>query len=466
MKKYKLGIFIFRRDFRLDYNTGLIECLNLCEKILPIFIFTPTQTSNINQYKSDKSIQFMIESLDDLNSQINKYNGKIFFLYGDNIKILNNIISFHNIDAIFVNKDYTPYSKNRDKLIENLCIKNKITFHSFHDVCLFPPGTITTDNNNIYQKFTPFYNKCMSKIENIERKKKLKVHKNWFYDNFKSSFIFSLKEAYIKLTKPSENVSVYGGRDKALDVIKQLKYFKNYSKCRDNLIYKTTNLSAYLKFGCISPIEVFNELMNISNKNNDLIRQLIWRDFYIHILHAFPRVLQGKSLKENYDKIKWENNKELFNHWKNGNTGFPIVDACMRQLNKTGFMHNRGRMIVASFLIKNLLIDWRWGEKYFAQNLVDYDPAANNGNWQWVSGSGADSQPYFRIFNPWTQSEKFDKDCKYIKKWCPELEYVESKHIHNWDKYYNEYPNINYSKPVIDYKESREKAIKIYKKYI
>lgn len=466
MKKYKLGIFIFRRDFRLDYNNGFIECLNQCENILPIFIFTPTQTSNQNVYKSDKSIQFMIESLDDLNNQTSKYNGEIYFLYGDIIKILSDIIRKHKIETIFVNKDYTPYSKTRDKSIENLCIKNNIIFNSFHDVCLFPPGTITNESNNTYLKFTPFYNKCMSKFENIERKNKLKFHKDWFFRDFKSTFIFSLKDAYIKLTKPSEKTSVYGGRTKGLDIINNLKNFKTYSKDRDKLIYETTNLSAYLKFGCVSCVEVLNKLMSISNKSNDLIRQLIWRDFYIHILNAYPRVLQGKSLKENYDNIKWENNKTLFNHWKNGNTGFPIVDACMRQLNETGFMHNRGRMIVASFLIKNLLIDWRWGEKYFAQNLIDYDPAANNGNWQWVSGSGADSQPYFRIFNPSTQSEKFDKECKYIKKWCPELENVENKHIHNWEKYYSQYSHIKYSKPIIDYKESREKAIKMYKKYI
>lgn len=466
MKQYKLGVFIFRRDFRLDYNTAFSKCLQDCEKIIPIFIFTPTQTGNKNKFRSDKSIQFMIESLDDLNAQCQKHNGEIFFLQGNNIEILNEIIRKYNVDTIFVNKDYTPYSKNRDKLIEVLCKKHAIEFNTHHDVCLFPPGSIKTESGDTYQKFTPFYNKCISLLERVERKNKTVFHKNWCFNNLKSSFFISLKDAYIKLTKPSENTSVYGGRTYALDIINNLKNFNNYGKCRNNLTYNTTQLSAYLKYGCVSPVEVFNALMKISNSKNDLIRQLIWRDFYIHILDEFPRVLQGKSLKEKYDKIKWENNKSWFNHWKKGTTGYPVVDACMRQMNETGFMHNRGRLIVASFLVKNLRIDWRWGEKYFAQSLVDYDPAANNGNWQWVSGSGADSQPYFRIFNPWTQSEKFDKNCEYIKFWCPELKQVENKHIHQWEKYYADYKDIKYPKPIIDYKDSREKAIELYKKYL
>jgi deoxyribodipyrimidine photo-lyase len=465
MKKYKIGLFIFRRDLRIDYNNGFSKCLRECEKIIPIFIFTHKQIIK-NTFKSDKSVQFMIESLSDLNQQLQKHNGQLYTFFGDNYEIIEKLIKKYNIESIFLNKDYTPYSKQRDTKIQHICNKHNIDCNSYHDVCLFPPGSISTDSGETYQKFTPFYNKCLTQLHVIERKNNTSFHSKWFFDNLKSTFFISLKDAYLKLTKPTENVAVTGGREHGLAIIKQMKAFSNYENCRDQLTYQTTYLSAYLKYGCVSVIEVFHKLMSLDNSKNPIIRQLIWRDFYIHILDAFPRVLQGKSLKEKYDAIQWNNNKTWFNHWKKGTTGFPVVDACMRQLNTTGYMHNRGRLIVASFLIKNLQIDWRWGEKYFAQNLVDYDPAANNGNWQWVAGSGADSQPYFRIFNPWTQSEKFDKDCLFIKQWCPELKDVDNKHIHQWDSYYQEYSTIQYPKPMIDYKESREKAIQMYKKYL
>ena len=466
MKQYKLGIFIFRRDLRLDYNTGFAKCLEMCEKVIPIFILNPLQVGSENKYRSSPSIQFMIESLGDLKLQLNNKGGDLYVFMGENIKILDHLIKKTNADALFVNKDYTPYSKKRDILIEKQCKNHAVEFHSYHDVCLFEPGTITTDSGETYKKYTPFYNKCMSLVSSIERTNKTRFHKDWYEKRIKSPFFISLNDAYVKLAEISEKVVVVGGRDRGLSIVSSLKHYNNYEKCRNFLTYDTTHLSAYLKYGCISVVEVFNKLMSISGKTNPLIRQLIWRDFYIHILDAYPQVLQGKSLKPQYDAIKWENNLNWFRHWKNGTTGFPVVDACMRQLNEIGFMHNRGRMIVASFLIKNLRIDWRWGEKYFAQNLVDYDPAANNGNWQWVSGSGADSQPYFRIFNPWTQSEKFDKECEYIKKWCPELESVPPKHIHQWDEYYKEHPEINYPAPIINYKESREKALLMYKKYL
>ena len=466
MKQYKVGIFIFRRDLRLDYNTSFAKCLEMCEKVVPVFIFTPEQIGSQNKYRSSHSIQFMIESLDDLKHQLTSKKGDLYALQGENNRIIEHLIKSTNADSLFVNMDYTPYSKKRDKSISKLCESKDVAFHSYHDVCLFEPGSITTDSGDTYQKYTPFYNKCISKLSSVERRNNTRFHNSWFFSSLKPTFSVSLKDMYLKLSELNKDVAVNGGRDNGLAIVSSLKDYNNYGKCRNLLTYNTTQLSAYLKYGCVSVVEVFNKLMSISNKGNDLIRQLIWRDFYIHILDAFPHVLEGKSLKPKYDAIRWENNRTWFNHWKKGTTGFPIVDACMRQLNETGYMHNRGRMIVASFLIKNLRTDWRWGEKYFAQNLVDYDPAANNGNWQWVSGSGADSQPYFRIFNPWTQSEKFDKDCEYIKKWCPELESVPNKHIHQWEKYYQEHSDIKYPKPIIDYSESREKAISMYKKYL
>lgn len=197
---------------------------------------------------------------------------------------------------------------------------------------------------------------------------------------------------------------------------------------------------------------------------NELIKQLYWRDFYYNVGWAFPRVFgRYGNLKEKYDKIKWGNNRSWYNKWKEGKTGFPIVDACMNEINETGFMHNRGRLIVASFLIKILLVDWKLGELYFSNKLEDSDVCVNNGNWGWSSGSGADSQPYFRIFNPWTQGERFDPQCKYIKKWVPELEDVPNEHIHRWDEFWDEH-DVDYPKPMVDYKKQREKAIKMYKR--
>jgi len=226
---------------------------------------------------------------------------------------------------------------------------------------------------------------------------------------------------------------------------------------------KTTRLSAYLKFNVVSIREVYESFKNKLGAKNNLLTQLYWRDFYMIILYHYPNNL-GSSMKEKYDKIKWDNNKSWFKLWCNGKTGFPIVDASMREMNVTGFMNNRCRMIVSSFLIKILQIDWRWGENYFAQKLTDYDPANNNGGWQWIAGSGSDSQPYFRIFNIKLQTEKYDKDCKYIKKWIPELKNLSPKEIRNWDDIYQNYKSIKYPAPIVDYAKQKLKTIKLYEK--
>jgi deoxyribodipyrimidine photo-lyase len=283
-----------------------------------------------------------------------------------------------------------------------------------------------------------------------------------------ASYNFDYEKKHTKLITYDEDSLLVGGRTSALERLKQVKHFKEYDSTRNDLTQNTTMLSAYLKYGCVSVREVYSVMLKQFSKSHPLIRQLVWRDFYIHLLDAFPRVLKGKSLKEKYDAIKWENNRSLFNAWKRGETGYPIVDANMRMLNKVGYMHNRGRLIVASFLVKTLLVDWRWGEKYFAQQLIDYDPAANNGNWQWVSGSGADSQPYFRIFNPWSQSAKHDVDAEFIKEWIPELETVEPKHIHQWDKWCEDerYKGIKYPDPIVDYSAMRNKTLALYKRYL
>ena len=230
---------------------------------------------------------------------------------------------------------------------------------------------------------------------------------------------------------------------------------RNILKCN------TSILSAYIKFGCISIREVYHFFKDTFGLSSELIRQLIWRDFYAHVLFAYPNVLDKSS-----NKIKWMKNKGYFDKWCSGNTGFPIIDACMRQLNNTGWMHNRGRLVTSCFLVKTLLLDWREGEKYFANKLIDYDVASNNGNWQWISGTGVDSMPYFRTFNPWTQSENYDNDAEYIKQWVPELNDVEPKDIHNWDEMYKKYKDINYPKPIVEFRKQRIKSLELYKKYL
>jgi deoxyribodipyrimidine photo-lyase len=255
------------------------------------------------------------------------------------------------------------------------------------------------------------------------------------------------------------NVLVHGGRKNAMDQMKKAATnIKNYSKTHNDLGYSTSQLGAYIKFGCVSIREVYK----VFRSKHDFIRQLFWRDFYANVLYAFPHVL-GSSMNKKYNKIHWNNNSNWFKKWCDGETGYPVVDAGMRQLNKTGYMHNRARLIVASFLIKTLLISWEKGEKYFAQKLVDYDPANNNGNYQWVSGSGTDSQPYFRIFNPWRQAEEYDPQCEYIKTWIPELKDVPNKEIFNWETEWVNYKDIKYPKPICNYEEQKKKCLKMYK---
>jgi len=449
------SIFIFRRDFRITDNTGLIECIKNSDTVYPIFIFTPEQIKN-NDYKSDNAVQFMITSLKYLAKKID-----MTFCYGDYVKVLKEMVKKYKIDSIYTNTDYTKYAIKREKDIVKLAKDLGIEFKYFDDICLFKPGTVLTGGKKIYQKFTPFYNTCLT--IKVEEPKRINLDNGMIKKaNFKYSINMSEMNKYYK---HNDNINIDGGRKEGLKILKNLDKFKKYDDTRNTLSIETTQLSGYLKFGCVSIRECYHKMKKKFGKKDPLIRQLIWRDFYYHLGNGFIDRF-GKSLKPKYDNIKWDYNASRLQKWKDGNTGYPVVDACMKQINNTGYMHNRGRLIVASFLVKNLQINWEQGEKYFAQKLLDYDVLVNNGNWQWVSGSGADSMPYFRIFNPWTQSEKFDPKCEYIKHWLPNLKDVENKHLHQWEKFYTEYDlkEIDYVKPMIDYKESREKTLKMYKK--
>ena len=443
-------IYIFRRDLRIQDNLGFNYAIQNCKNIIPIFIFTPEQVVK-NEFKSENAIEFMIESLKELDLNLKKYNSKLYVFQGDNIKVLKKIMSNLEIDNIVFNQDYTPYAKKRDLKIEKLCKKNEINCHMIHDYLLAEIGTFLKKDGNPYTVFTPFRNNGLK--EKIEKPKILKV-KNLANPKLKDDGFIEYNINTYKLVK--------GGRDNGLKQLAKIKKQKKYNDDRNSLSIQTSLLSAYIKFGNISIREVYWKIRDVLGIENELLSKLFWREFYFYITNYFPEVLQGKNFNPKYDDIKWNNNKKYFKAWCEGKTGVPVVDAGMRELNKTGYMHNRARLITSNYLNRILGCDWRLGEKYYASKLTDYDPAVNNGNWQWIASTGTDPKPYFqRLFNPWLQSKKSDKDCLYIKKWVPELESVPNKEIHEWEKYCDKYDF--YMKPIRDYKEGRGESVKMYK---
>ena len=461
MPKLDKGLFIFHRDFRIKDNTGLIELSKLVNKLYVCFIFTPEQVTEKNKYRSMNSIQFMIESLEDLEADIQKNGGKLMIFYGETNSIVKSIIKNMEIDIVAFNKDYTPYALKRDNDIIELCKAEKKQCNTYSDYYLYEPGTVKTDTSNVaYKKYTPFYRAVLDKNVDMPNNKKI--------SNFSKPRDLlentTLSDMYKKYAADNQEILVRGGRKNGIEKLsKAVNNQLEYDEKRDFFKEKTTHLSAYIKFGCVSIREVYHSFKNKFGVEHGLIREIIWREFFAHVLYAYPEVV-GQSYQPKYRNLKWENKKEYFNKWKKGETGVPLVDACMREMNSTGYMHNRGRMTVASFLIKSLLIDWRWGEKYFATQLTDYDLASNNGNWQGISGTGVDMKPYFRDMNPWLQSKKFDNDTSYIKKWVPELQSVKPSDIHEWHTTYKKYTDVKYPPPIVDYFKRKDKMISMYKK--
>lgn len=454
---YENGLFIFRRDFRVIDNIGLNLANTLCKHIYPIFIFTPEQVTGSNKFKSDNAVQFMIESLEDLASQIAKMGGKLLCFYGHNNTIVSHLIKELDINVVCFNADYTPYAIQRELEIIKICDKMRVAIEYGHDYYLHIPGSIVNGQGETYQKFTPYYNTASKqKVDSPASLRKIQFSST--SKHLPNSI--TLDTALNKFVgNKNSNILVRGGTNEAIKQMRiAAKNIRNYSKTRDILSKPTSQLSAYIKFGCISIRHVYKTFRS----NHDFIRQLYWRDFYINILYSFPQVL-GHALKPKYDKIKWHHNDRWFQAWCKGETGFPIVDAGMRQLNTTGYMVNRARLITMSFLIKTMLIDYQLGEKYFATKLTDYDPASNNGNTQWVMGGGADSQQYMRIFNPFTQAKEHDDKCEYIKTWIPELRDVDNKIILNWETEWENHKEIKYPKPILDYSEQRKRALAMYK---
>ncbi len=458
------GIFIFRRDFRIHDNIGLHELSKVCKRIIPIFIFTPEQITDKNKFRSTLAIQFMIEALDDLASNISMQKSHLYCFMGENANIITSVLKHTGAKHIGFNRDYTPYAFKRDREIQELCKKLEVQCHLYDDYYLFPPGTLTKNGyvdldydspvsyNNYYRKFTPFYEKA---IENSRKmRKSVPVAKHLVkMTNDRGINTVLLHDMYIRYAAMNPNAMCKGGRRYALDAISNAqKTQRRYSETRDLLSHPTTLLSPYIKFGCVSIGEVAQAFRN----NRELFRQLVWREYYAHTLFVFPEVLDATQ----YVWTDSAKKDAYFKAWREGNTGVPVVDACMRELNKTGYMHNRGRLIVASFLTKTLGVDWRMGERYFAQHLLDYDVASNNGNWRWIASAAQlrvsdgstvhlDTQPPFRTFNPWIQAKKSDPHAEYIKKWVPELSSLEPNAIHKWNRDHDKYAHLKYPKPII-----------------
>lgn len=453
-KVYKQSLFLFHRDLRVTDNTGLIQALHQSESVITLFILEPQQVGAKNQYKSDNAVQYMIESLHDLAQQIKEHGGYLHVLYGDTHNSIKNIFKEHAIDAFFCNSDYTPFAQKRDESIKQLCQEHDIVFQQYHDTLLQEPSAVLKKDGNPYTIFTPFYKKAMTipvkKVDNhIAKSFAKRVLKN------------SVSHNAINLTihaHTNPHIAVHGGRAEAKKRLKAAADI-DYTKTHDLPTESTTHLSADLKFGTLSARELYYYFKTLGLNGHALIRQLYWRDFFTQIAYHFPHVF-GHAFHKKYDRIHWNTDHQLFKKWCEGKTGFPLVDAGMRQLNETGFMHNRVRMVTASFLVKDLHIDWRLGERYFAQKLVDYDPAVNNGNWQWSASTGCDAQPYFRVFNPWLQQKKFDPECDYIKQWIPELKNVSVATIHAW--YKNKVVVKGYPQPMVDHAIESVIAKKMY----
>ena len=426
------SIHWFRRDLRIKDNTALYNALESSDNTECIFIFDNNIIDELP--KNDHRISFIYDSLVKINKILNDNGSKLKIYRGDPVSIFKKIIIEKKIQNVFINKDYEPYAITRDKEIKKILESNKINLKSYKDHVIFEEKEITKKDGKPYTVYTPYSKKWLEKFDHtdieIKDSKKLlgKLKKSNDYN------ISSLED--LGFIRSKIKISSY-------DINEEL--IRYYDKRRDIPgINGTSKVSAYLRFGLIS----IRELTTQARKQNlTFLKELIWRDFYIQILFNFPHVI-GNSFKSKYDSIIWENNIEFLQRWKSGKTGYPIVDAGMRELNATGFMHNRVRMITSSFLCKHLLVDWRFGEAYFALKLFDFELASNNGNWQWAAGSGCDAAPYFRIFNPYTQIEKFDKKFEYINKWVPE------------------YNSPNYSNEIVEHKKARLKAIEKYKKYL
>lgn len=425
--KNKISIFWFRRDLRLQDNAGLSQALSSEFPVLPIFIFDQNILEVLEE-KSDKRVDYIHQALFAINSELKVYNTTLNTFLGNSLDVFKKLTEKYDVQNVFCNRDYEPQAIKRDAEIQQFLKLKNISFNSSKDQVIFDTDEVVKKDGLPYTVYTPYSKKWKELLS--EKSFEFFINNNDNYLSQEFSEILTLHEigflkTDISFEEPKLDASI-------IDAYDQYRDFPAKQH--------TTQLGIALRFGTISP----RKCVDFALKHNQTwLNELIWREFFMQILYHFPKVV-NHSFKAKYDFIKWRNDEREFQQWCLGKTGYPIVDAGIRQLNTTGFMHNRVRMIVASFLCKHLLIDWRWGAAYFAQKLNDYDLSANNGNWQWASGSGCDSAPYFRVFNPELQTQKFDKNLAYTKKWVPELD------------------TSFYPTPIVEHKVARERALRVY----
>ncbi len=426
----KVTVFWYRRDLRLDDNAGLYYALKKGIPVLPIFIFDKNILDKLED-KKDARVEFIHSTIIKLNEQLKELGSSIKVFYSTPEKVFKELIKEYNITSVYINHDYEPYANERDGEVKVLFEKQKIDFKSYKDQCIFEKDEVTKDDGKPYTVFTPYSRKWKLKLTDFHVKP---------YPNKKYFKHFLKTKSFLAPTLKEMGFKESGIQIPSTTIRKSIVI--KYKEQRDfPAINGTSRLSVHLRFGTVSIRALAKQALVL---NETWLNELIWRDFYMTILYHFPHAAKN-SFKPQYDRIQWRNNENEFNAWCEGKTGFPIVDAGMRELNTTGFMHNRVRMIVASFLVKDLLIDWRWGEAYFAQKLLDFDLSANNGGWQWAAGSGCDAAPYFRVFNPTEQTKKFDPKYEYIKKWIPEFN------------------TAKYPKPIVDHASARLRVLAVYK---
>lgn len=429
----KINIFWFRRDLRLHDNCGLSHALKEGLPVLAIFIFDKNILEDLDD-KSDARIGFIHQELSEINLQLEEKGSLLKTVYSSPEKAFEDLIQQFDIKTVYSNKDYEPYAISRDKSIGELLNKKDIAFHSYKDQVIFEEKEIVKADGTPYLVYTPFSKKWLATVskENLKSYKSGLDFGNWYKESFKS--ITPLEEMGFTKSKikfPKKTVS-----NSTLETYEEERNIPG----KDS----TSKMGVHLRFGTVSVRELCRQTEEVSLT---YYKELIWREFFMMILFHFPHVVD-QNYNSKYDGVKWRNNQEDFEKWCKGETGFPLVDAGMRELNETGFMHNRVRMLVASFLTKHLLIDWKWGEAYFAKKLLDYDLSSNNGNWQWCAGTGVDASPYFRVFNPTTQIEKFDKNHIYIRRWV------------------KDFNSKSYPEPMVEHKFARERAISTYKEAI
>jgi deoxyribodipyrimidine photo-lyase len=449
-------LFIFRRDLRLRDNTGLIAALRASEIVVPVFVFDPRQTGR-HPYKSENALQFLIASLSGLDRELRQRGSRLYLFEGEAERVVAGLVRSEGLDAVHANRDYTPFSRLRDQAIDDACREANAAFVVHGDSLLNEPEDVAKAGGGPYTVFTPFFRASRSRAARPPRPNP--------YPNFFSGQIRSEKGPVVYervLRRRNEALFRKGGREEALGVLARMGKFRDYDKTRDlPAVAGTTGLSPHNKFGTISIREFHRAVVRRLAPGHPLLRQLYWRDFFTHVAFHFERVF-GRPFDPRYERLAWRDDPRRFRRWQEGTTGFPLVDAGMRQLEATGFMPNRARMVCASFLVKDLHIDWREGERHFATRLEDYDPSVNNGNWQWVASTGCDPAPYFRIFNPWLQQRRCDPEAAYIKRWVPELGAAPAAVIHRLEQAEGRRPG-GYPVPIVDHRVESLRALSLYR---